>query len=419
MTNIIEDLVNRGLLDSFSNREKVEKLLETKQTIYCGFDPSNKSLQLGNFVMITILQRLQKAGHRIIAIIGGGTGMIGDPSGKKAERQFLDAKQVEYNVECIKKQLSKYLDFSSPDKGILLNNGDWWSKISTIEFLRDYGKSFSINYMLSKEIVSSRLESGISYTEFSYMILQSADFYRLYNEYGCKLQIGGGDQWGNLTASLELIRKKIPEAEAEVFCVKLITDSEGKKFGKSERGALFLNPEMCSPYFIYQYFINVSDADVERYMKIFDDRDLSEIQKDIDEHMANLGQRIGQKKLAYMLVSKVHSKEVADDVVKMSNALFTGDFSTLSEKQILEISDGLPTYECEENSIGLLDAINNLHLSSSKREAREFVTNKSIRINGEVVTDLNYIINKEDGLHGYLFLIKRGKKNYGLLKFKK
>lgn len=413
--NIINDLVSRGLLDNFSNREEVEKLLETKQTIYCGFDPSNKSLQLGNFVMITILRRLQLAGHRIIAIIGGGTGMIGDPSGKKAERQFLDADRVLYNVECIKKQLSKYLDFSDPEKGILLNNGDWWSKISTIEFLRDYGKSFSINYMLNKEIVSSRLESGISYTEFSYMILQSGDFYKLHKEYGCNLQIGGGDQWGNLTASLELIRKKDPQAKAEVFSVKLITDSEGKKFGKSEKGALYLDPSMCSPYFIYQYFINISDEDVSRFMKIFDDRPIEEIQVDIDEHLNNLGKRLGQKKLAYMIVSKVHSKQVADDMVKMSEALFTGEFSSLSKTQILEIAEGLPQYKADVSSINLVDAIINLKLASSKREAREFIQNQSIRVNGKVINDINYILNKDNALHDNLFLIKRGKKNYGLL----
>ena len=419
MENIIEDLVNRGLLDNFSDREKVEELLKTKQTIYCGFDPSAKSLQLGNFVMITILRRLQKAGHRIIAIIGGGTGMIGDPSGKKAERQFLDAERVNANVESIKKQLSKYLDFSDPSKGILLNNGDWWSKINVIEYLRDYGKSFSINYMLSKEIVASRLETGISYTEFSYMILQSGDFYKLYKEYGCKLQIGGGDQWGNLTSSLELIRKKESQADAEVFSVKLITDSEGKKFGKSERGALYLDASMCSPYYIYQYFINVSDTDAVRYMKIFDDRPLEEIQKDIDEHNANLGQRIGQKKLAYMIVSTLHSSKVADDMVKMSNALFSGDFKELTEEQIYEISESLFKDEVKEDSISLVDALINLKLASSKREAREFITNQSIRINGEKQADINYVLTPKDGLFGHLCLIKRGKKLYGLLDFKK
>lgn len=416
MENIIEDLLARGLLDNFSDQKKVEEMLQTKQTIYCGFDPSAASLQLGNFVMITILRRLQKAGHRIIAIIGGGTGMIGDPSGKSAERKFLDANKVAANVESIKKQLSKYLDFTSPDKGLLLDNGDWWTKISVIEYLRDYGKSFQINYMLAKEIIASRLAAGISYTEFSYMILQSGDFYRLYKEYGCCLQIGGGDQWGNLTASLEFIRRKETEAQAEVFSVKLITDSEGKKFGKSERGALFLDPEMCSPYFIYQYFINVSDLDVGRYMRIFDDRPLEEIQKDIDDHMTHPELRLGQKKLAYMIVSIVHSGPIADECVKMSQALFTDDFVSLKEKELLEIGDGIASYECKEATLGLLDALVATKLAASKREAREFVANGAVMINGNKVMDVAYTIEKKDGLCGYIFYLKRGKKSYGLLK---
>ena len=416
--NIIEDLLARGLLDNFSDKEKVEKMLETKRTIYCGFDPSASSLQLGNFVMIKILRRLQQAGHRIIAIIGGGTGMIGDPSGKKAERQFLDADKVLYNVECIKKQLSKYIDFSNPDKGILLNNGDWWGKISVIEYLRDFGKSFSINYMLNKEVVASRLESGISYTEFSYMILQSGDFYKLYKEYNCQLQIGGGDQWGNLTASLELIRKKEVNPEVETFSVKLITNSEGKKFGKSEKGALYLDPKMCSPYTIYQYFINVSDLDVGRYLKIFDDRPVSEIDKDIQKHLEKPELRLGQKQLAYEIVSLVHSKEVADACVKMSEALFSGDFSELTEEQMNEVvSEGLPTLKVKGDSVLLLDALVDLKLASSKREGRTFITSNAVKVNSEKVNTLDAIVVKDNAYFNKFVFIKRGKKAYGVIIF--
>lgn len=417
MFNVIDDLIERGMLDQFSNREHVEKMLETKQTIYAGFDPSASSLQLGNYVCMTVLRRLQKAGHRIIAIIGGGTGMIGDPSGKKAERKFLSREDVLHNVECIKKQLSKYLDFSSPDKGILLNNGDWWEKTSTIEFLREYGKCFSINYMLDKEIVSSRLESGISFAEFSYMILQSADFYRLYKTYGCKLQVGGGDQWGNLTASMELIRKKEENPEVEVFSFKLITDSEGKKFGKSEKGALYLDPNMRSPYDIYQYFINVSDADVARYMRVFDDRPLSEIQLDIDEHNAHPELRIGQKKLAYRIVSDLHSPKVAEDCKKMSEALFSGDFSQLEQEQLEEIVKDLPRFKVEGESLGVLDALVSSTLAKSKREAREFVSSGSIRVNGNKVDSLDAVLNKEDAYFKKIFIIRRGKKSYGAIEF--
>ena len=266
--DIIEDLLQRGLLDNFSSKENVSELLKTKQTIYCGFDPSACSLQLGNFVMISVLARLQRAGHRIIAIIGGGTGMIGDPSGKKSERSFLNAEQVRSNVEAIKKQLSKYIDFSSEDKGILLDNYDWWGKINVVEFLRDYGKFFSLNYMLAKETVASRLEVGISYTEFSYMILQAGDYYRLHKEYGCNLQIGGNDQWGNLTAGLDFIKKtEGDKTDVECMTAHLITRSDGKKFGKSEDGALFLDPNLTSPYKLYQFFYNQSDEDSIKYIK--------------------------------------------------------------------------------------------------------------------------------------------------------
>lgn len=417
MKDIINDLVKRGLLDNFSNKENVAEMLKTKQTIYCGFDPSAESLQLGNFVMITILRRLQKAGHRIIALIGGGTGMIGDPSGKKAERSFLTSERVNHNVECLKKQLSTYLDFSDPEKGLLLNNGDWWSKIPVIEYLREYGKVFSINYMLGKDVIASRMDSGISYTEFSYMILQSADFYRLYQEYGCSLQIGGGDQWGNLTSSLELIRKKETNAQAEVFSVKLITDSEGRKFGKSERGALYLNPDMCSPYYIYQYFINVSDLDFARYIRIFDDRDLDDIQKDIDKHNACPERRLGQKQLAYLIVSQLHSSAVADDCVKMSEALFQNSFSDLSESQVLEVAEGITHFDSDESELNILDALIKVNLAKSRREGREFVSNGSVRINGEKIQDVDYVIKNGEGLYGNMFFIRRGKKSYAFLKF--
>ena len=417
--DIIEDLTRRGLLDSFSNKEEISEMLKTKQTIYCGFDPSAPSLQLGNFVMITILSRLQKAGHRIIALVGGGTGMIGDPSGKKAERTFQSADTILHNVECIKAQLSKYIDFSDPEKGILLNNADWWGKISVIEFLRDFGKSFSINYMLDKEIIRSRLEVGISYSEFSYMILQSGDFYYLNKNYGATMQIGGGDQWGNLTSSLDFVRKKNPDAKVEVFSAKLITDSEGKKFGKSEKGALYLNASMCSPYYIYQYFMNVSDIDVARYMKIFDDRDISEIEKDVAIHNQHPELRLGQKQLAHLIVSKVHSEEVALSCEKMTEALFTGNFTSLSEKEAEEISADLPQGEVESEEINILDALIATSLAKSKREAREFVSAGSVRINGEKVDSLDANLSRKDALHGYMFFLKRGKKNYALLKFKK
>ena len=417
MTNIMDDLEKRGLLDNFSDREKVHELFNTPQTVYCGFDPSAKSLQLGNFIMITILQRLQKAGHRVIAMLGGATGMIGDPSGKKAERQFQGEKQVKDNAECIRAQLSKYVDTSDPNKGLIVNNYDWWSKINILSFLRDYGKNFQIGYMLAKDIVKSRMEAGISYAEFSYMLLQAGDFDHVFNQYHCTMQFGGGDQWGNLTTALDFVKKKNgSDCGAEVFSFKLITDSQGKKFGKSESGALYLDPEMTTPYHIYQYFMNVSDADVKKYLYIFDDRPIEEIDELYKAHLEHPELRNGQKELAKVIVSKLHGQETAESCLKMSVALFTDSFKDLNSKELAQLTDGLVVAEASEDT-PLLDALVNLKLASSKREAREFVKNGAVKVNGEKVNDLEAVISKKDCLDGGYIFIKRGKKNYACLKF--
>ena len=411
MIDIFDDLNKRGLLDSYSDKEKIRELPKTPQTIYCGFDPSNKSMQLGNFIMIHILSKLQKAGHRIIAVVGGATGMIGDPSGKKSERSFLEPEQVNYNVECLKKQLSKYLDFSDPNKGICVNNYDWWSTTNVLTYLRDFGKMMPINYMLAKEIVKSRLEVGISYTEFSYMILQAGDFWNLRSKYGCVMQIGGGDQWGNLTTALDFVKKKEGEkCPCQVFSVKLICDSNGKKFGKSEKGALFLDPSMTSPFNIYQYFINVADNDVGRYLYIFDDRPLEELDAIVAEHMQAPEKRMGQKTLAYSVTSLVHGKEAADECVKMTEAIFSGDFKNLKEQSLLDLASPLDAIEVEPG-MNLVDALIASKLASSKREAREFLKGNAVSLNGEKVVDPNMILDGSNALDGKVFFLKRGKKN--------
>lgn len=411
MIDIFDDLNKRGLLDSYSDKEKIRELLKTPQTIYCGFDPSNKSMQLGNFIMIHILSKLQKAGHRIIAVVGGATGMIGDPSGKKSERSFLEPEQVNYNVQCLKKQLSKYLDFSDPNKGICVNNYDWWSTTNVLTYLRDFGKMMPINYMLAKEIVKSRLEVGISYTEFSYMILQAGDFWNLRSKYGCVMQIGGGDQWGNLTTALDFVKKKEGEkCPCQVFSVKLICDSNGKKFGKSEKGALFLDPSMTSPFNIYQYFINVADNDVGRYLYIFDDRPLEELDAIVAEHMQAPEKRMGQKTLAYSVTSLVHGKEAADECVKMTEAIFSGDFKSLKEQSLLDLASSLDAIEVEPG-MNLVDALIATKLASSKREAREFLKGNAVSLNGEKVADPNMILDGSNALDGEVFFLKRGKKN--------
>ncbi len=415
--NIIDDLERRGLLDNFSDEERVKKLFDTPQTVYCGFDPSAKSLQLGNFIMINILQRLQKAGHRVIAMLGGATGMIGDPSGKKSERKFLTPDQVMENAECIRNQLAKYIDTSDPEKGLIINNYDWWSKTNVLSYLRDYGKNFQIGYMLAKDIVRSRLEVGISYAEFSYMILQAGDFDHLYQDYHCTMQFGGGDQWGNLTTALDFVKKKEgSDCGAEVFSFKLITDSQGKKFGKSESGALYLDPTMTTPYHIYQYFMNVSDADVLKYLYIFDDRPVEEIDEIYRKHLEHPELRFGQKELSRVIVTKLHGEEVAAECEKMSVALFTDSFTGLSEQGLRDLTEGLVVLPCE-SEISLLDALISTKLASSKREAREFISNGAVKVNGEKINDLSFVIRKENSLQGGYIFLKRGKKLYAALKF--
>ena len=415
--NIIDDLERRGLLDNFSDEERVKKLFDTPQTVYCGFDPSAKSLQLGNFIMINILQRLQKAGHRVIAMLGGATGMIGDPSGKKSDRKFLTPDQVMENAECIRNQLAKYIDTSDPEKGLIINNYDWWSKTNVLSYLRDYGKNFQIGYMLAKDIVRSRLEVGISYAEFSYMILQAGDFDHLYQDYHCTMQFGGGDQWGNLTTALDFVKKKEgSDCGAEVFSFKLITDSQGKKFGKSESGALYLDPTMTTPYHIYQYFMNVSDADVLKYLYIFDDRPVEEIDEIYRKHLEHPELRFGQKELSRVIVTKLHGEEVAAECEKMSVALFTDSFTGLSEQGLRDLTEGLVVLPCE-SEISLLDALINTKLASSKREAREFISNGAVKVNGEKINDLSFVIRKENSLQGGYIFLKRGKKLYAALKF--
>lgn len=415
MQNIIDELKYRGLIKDFSNEDEVRKLLDKPQTIYCGFDPSASSMHLGNFVMISMLMRLQRAGHRIIAVVGGATGMIGDPSGKSKERNLLDKDALSKNTLAIKKQLERFIDLSDPKKGIIVNNYDWISKLSVLDYLRDYGKYFPINYMLSKDIVASRLQSGISYTEFSYMILQSIDFLTLYKNEHCTIQIGGGDQWGNLTSGLELIRKTLGnDTEAGCFTVPLLLDSTGKKFGKSEGGALYLDGNLTSSYKLYQFLINTGDDDAARYLKIFSFKSIPEIEATIKEHYENLGQRIAQKALAYEIVSTIHGEDKAKEAVEMSQALFSGNVKNLSKENIIELLGDLEV-KCESGML-LEDLLIFIKAASSKREAREFIKGNSISLNGDKVTDLAKVVTKDDTLFGEYVIVRRGKKNYYLVK---
>ena len=417
MKNIIEDLMYRDLIEQFSNEEKIREMLEKKQTLYCGFDPSAGSMHLGNYVMISLLKRFQMAGHKVVALVGGATGMIGDPSGKSKERNLQTKEALEANTASIKAQLERYIDLSDPEKGEIVSNYDWLGSMNVIDFLRDYGKYFSINYMLNKEIVKSRLEAGISFTEFSYQILQSVDFYHLHHAKGVTMQLGGNDQWGNLTSGLELIRKVDGENEdVAVMTAHLILRSDGKKFGKSEKGALFLDEKLTSPYQLYQYFMNVTDEDAIRFLKIFSFLDKEEIEETARLHFANPGMRIGQKKVAYEVTKDIHGEEAAKEAVAMSEALFSGNVSSLSEKALEELFGDLEA-DIQEGIL-LEDFLIQAKSATSKREARTFITGNSVSINGNKVADLTKTITKEDALYGKYVVLKRGKKNYYLGVFK-
>ena len=414
MINVIDDLNYRGLIKEYSNEEKVHKLFESKQTIYCGFDPSASSMHIGNFVMISILMRLQRAGHKIIALVGGGTGMIGDPSGKSKERNLLTPDKVQENTNAIKRQLERFIDLSDPEKGMILNNYDWLGKVSLLEYLRDTAKFFPVNYMLSKDIVKSRLDAGISLTEFCYMTLQSYDFKYLHDKYGVNIQIGGNDQWGNLTAGLDYIRKtEGDEEKVECMTAHLITRSDGKKFGKSEDGALFLDRNLTSPYKLYQFFFNQSDEDSVKYLKVFTFLPKEEINEIEKEHLANLGARIAQKRLAYEVVKIVHSEEDAEEAKKMSEVLFSNNFASLKEESLKELFANAKI-EVKE-SMKLEDLLIFIKAASSKREAREFIKNNAVSVNGEKVNDALKEFNKNDALFGKYLVVKRGKKNYYLV----
>lgn len=415
MFNVYEDFKYRGLIKDFSNEEKIKEMLGKPQVIYCGFDPSANSMHMGNFVMVMTLMRLQRAGHKIIALVGGGTGMIGDPSGRSSERNLLDAETLQANTDAIHAQLGKYIDLDDPTKGAILNNYDWLGKISLLEFLRDYGKQFTINYMLAKDTVARRLEAGISYTEFSYMLLQSYDFLYLNENYGVTMQIGGGDQWGNLTAGLELIRKvKGNEVEVEAMTANLLTDSEGKKFGKSVDGALFIDKKRLSPYKLYQYFLNVGDADAIKYLKVFTFLSKEEIEKIAEEHAVNPGLRFAQKTLASEIIRIVHSEEDLASAIAMTEALFSGDVKSLKEDEIIELF-GSMIVEVEDNE-KLEDVLIKIGAAKSKREAREFIAGNSISINGEKVNQAEYLLTKNEALYGNYYIIRRGKKNYYVAK---
>jgi tyrosyl-tRNA synthetase len=418
--NLLEDLKFRGLINQVTDEEGLEKLLnEEKITLYSGFDPTADSLHIGHLLPILTLKRFQMAGHRPIALVGGATGLIGDPSGKKSERTLNSQEIVEQWSQRIKEQLSRFLDFDSEENPAqIANNYDWIGKLDVITFLRDVGKNFGINYMLAKETVQSRIETGISYTEFSYMILQALDFLTLYKEKNCKLQIGGSDQWGNITAGLELIRKNVEEAKAYGLTVPLVTKADGTKFGKTEGGAVWLDKEKTSPYEFYQFWINTDDRDVIKYLKYFTFLSKEEIERLEKELQEAPERRAAQKALAEEVTKLVHGEEALKQAIKISEALFSGSISELTAEEIKQGFKDVPSFEYKgEEEIGLIDLLVMSKISPSKRQAREDISNGAIYVNGERTQDLNRVITKDDRIEGQFTVIRRGKKKYFLIKY--
>lgn len=417
--DILQDLEFRGLINQQTDAEGLRELLDKEVVkLYCGFDPTADSLHIGHMLPILILRRFQQAGHQPIALVGGGTGLIGDPSGKKAERQLNEKETVAMFSQRIKEQLSCFLDFEKEENpAIVANNYDWIGKLDVITFLRDIGKNFGLNYMLAKESVSARLETGISFTEFSYMILQSYDFLNLYQTHGCRLQVGGSDQWGNITAGMELIRKSEEDAKVFGLTVPLVTKSDGTKFGKTEGGAIWLDPEKTTPYEFYQFWINTDDRDVVKYLKYFtflSHDEINELEKQMQEAPE---QRAAQKALGAEMTKLVHGEAALEQAIKISAALFSGSVAELTADEIQQGFKDVPSYEHTGEEISLVDLLVASKIVSSKRQAREDVSNGAVSVNGVREQDVSRVIMAADRIEGKFTIIRRGKKKYFLIKY--
>ncbi|MFS8651807.1 MAG: tyrosine--tRNA ligase [Caldibacillus sp.] len=417
--HLLDDLQYRGLIQQITDEEGLRKLLsEEKITLYVGFDPTADSLHIGHLLPILMLRRFQLAGHRPIALVGGATGLIGDPSGKKTERTLNPVETVMEWVEKIKEQLSRFLDFDRKDNpAMVTNNYQWTGDMDVITFLRDIGKNFSLNYMLAKESVQSRLESGISFTEFSYQILQALDFLKLYETENCRLQVGGSDQWGNITAGLELIRKvKGDEAKAYGLTVPLVTKADGTKFGKTEGNAVWLDAEKTTPYEFYQFWINTDDRDVVKYLKYFtflSHEEIDELARLTEEQPEK---RFAQKALAEEMTRLVHGEKALEQAVRISEALFSGNIKELTAQEIEQGFKDVPSFENRENITNLVELLVQANITPSKRQAREDIKNGAIYINGERITDLQYELSDADKIEGKYTIIRRGKKKYFLIR---
>lgn len=404
---LYDELVWRGLIESITDEELIEKINNGGLTFYIGTDPTGDSLHIGHYSTFSMAFRLKQGGHNPILLVGGGTGAIGDPK-PSAERPMITMEQLDYNYKKLRKQVEEIFGFE------VVNNYDWIKEINVLDYLRDFGKFFNVNYMLDKETVKRRIESGITYTEFSYMILQALDFLHLYEAKGCTLQIGGSDQWGNITSGVELIRKKV-NGTAYGLTMPLITKADGTKFGKSEGNAIWLDKSKTSSYEMYQFFLNAEDEKVIEYLKKLTFLSKEEIEELEKKHNENPHLREAHKALAKEVITFLHGEEEYNKAVKISESLFSGNIKDLTLEEINDAFKDVPNFELKEET--LIDMLVNNKITSSKREAREFLTAGSITLNGEKVTDENMMINKQIAIGGEVVIIRKGKKKYYFGKF--
>lgn len=415
--SIIDDLTWRGVINQQTDADGLRALTDEKSiALYCGVDPTADSMHIGNLITLMVLKRFQLAGHQPIAVIGGATGSVGDPSGRDSERTLQSMETIKKNAKKITEQMTFLFNRDGHNNFKILNNYDWISTLSLLDFLRDYGKHFNVNTMLAKDIVASRLDVGISFTEFTYQILQSIDFLYLYQNHEVSLQIGGADQWGNITSGLDFIRRiEGPEAKAFGLTVPLLLTADGTKLGKSSGNSIWLDAEKTSPYEFYQFWINQADADVIKFLKHFTFLDREEIEEYEVEVAEQPHKRKAQKRLAEEVTRFVHGEEALKDAQRITEAFFMEDFTSLSAKQIEQSFKNMPQHQAaalpENLAVWLVDT----GIVNSRRQSREFIENGAISINGEKIIDIDYTLQAEEAIDGKYFIVRRGKKNYYLV----
>lgn len=416
--NIIDELQWRDAINQQTDAEGLRELVETKNiSLYCGVDPTGDSMHIGHLIPFMMMKRFQLAGHHPYILIGGATGTIGDPSGRTSERQLQTMEQVQANVDALTAQMQSLFDFGGNDDVTMVNNFDWTHDLTLLDFLRDYGKNFNINTMLAKDIVSSRLETGISFTEFTYQILQSMDYLHLFKHHDVQLQIGGADQWGNITAGLDLIRKK-EGAEAKAFglTIPLMLKADGTKFGKTAGGAIWLDPKKTTPFEFFQFWLNQDDRDVVKYLKFFTFLTKEEIDDLANKVATEPHKREAQKTLAKEMTNFVHGADALAEAEKITAALFSGDVKNLNADEIEEGFKNMPTFEATKEEKNIVDWLVDLGIEPSKRQAREDINNGAISMNGEKVESVDAVASPSNSFDERFILIRKGKKNYSLVK---